>query len=295
MTSITDISAAGTVALGDLTVPRLGFGAMRLPGPRVWGPPADRDEAIRVVRRAIELGVRVIDSAWYYGLDVANEIIAAALRPYPEDLVLITKLGGARSVDGGWYNGLTPEGLRAGNERDRRVLGLDAVPVTHLRWMDGAPITFDEALEVMLDLQQAGKIVRIGLSNVTAAYLDAALQRTPIVSVSNHFGPDHQDDVSMLERCEAAGIAYLPFFPLGAGAVARRPGEGRPASDRPDALAAIAAKHGVTPAAASIAWLLHRSPVMLPIPGTGRVAHLEENVAAARIVLDADDMALLSA
>jgi pyridoxine 4-dehydrogenase len=289
-----DIFAAGTVALGDLTVPRLGFGAMRLPGPRVWGPPADRDEAIRVVRRAVELGVRAIDTAWYYGLDVANEIIAAAIRPYPEDLVLITKLGGARTADGGWYNGLTPDGLRAGNERDRRVLGLDAVPVTHLRWMDGAPITFDDALEVMLDLQRAGKIVRIGLSNVTAAQLDTALARTTIVSVSNQFGPDHREDAPMLERCAEAGIAYLPFFPLGAGSAARRPDEGRAVSDHAVALATIAAKHGVTPAAASIAWLLHRSPVMLPIPGTGRVAHLEENVAAAEIALDGDDMALLS-
>ncbi len=139
MTTIT-ADAAGTVRLGDLEVPRLGFGAMRLPGPGVWGPPADRDEAIRTVRRAVELGVRVIDSAWYYGLDVANEVIAAAIRPYPDDLVLITKLGGARTDDGTWVSGLTPDALRAGCERDLRVLGIDAVPVVHLRWMGSTDI-----------------------------------------------------------------------------------------------------------------------------------------------------------
>ena len=138
MTTQITADAAGTVRLGDLEVPRLGFGAMRLPGPGVWGPPTDRDEAIRTVQRAIELGVRVIDSAWYYGLDVANEVIAAAIRPYPEDLVLVTKLGGARADDGTWVSGLTPEGLRARCERDLRVLGIEAVPVVHLRWADRA-------------------------------------------------------------------------------------------------------------------------------------------------------------
>jgi aryl-alcohol dehydrogenase-like predicted oxidoreductase len=289
VTSAQSLAAtAGTVRLGDLTVPRLGFGAMRLPGPGVWGPPADRDEAIAVVRRAVELGVRVIDSAWYYGRDVANEIIAAAIRPYPQDLVLVTKLGGARTDDGGWVSGLTPEGLRAGCERDLRVLGVDAVPVVHLRWMDPSPITFSEALDVMLDLQRAGKIQRIGLSNVTPDQLDIALARTPVVSVSNHFGPTHQVDAPTLARCEAEGIAYLPFFPLAAGGVAR-------ADAAADAIGIVAAKHGVTPAQVALAWLLHRSPVVLPIPGTGRRSHLDENVAAAAIRLDEGDLASLAA
>ncbi len=281
-------SAAGTMRLGDLTVNRLGYGAMRLPGPGVWGPPADRDEAIRVVRRAVELGVQVIDTAWYYGLDVANEIIAAALRPYPDDLVLVTKLGGARTDDGRWVSAMTPEGLRAGCERDLRVLGVEAVPVVHLRWMDPAPIAFGEALDVMLDLQKAGKIQRIGLSSVSLPQLEEALGRTPIASVSNHFGPVNQVDTPTLERCAAEGIAYLPFFPLGGGAP-----PGGYAAEK--ALAAVAARHGVTAAQAAIAWLLHRSPVVLPIPGTGRVAHLEENVAAASITLDGDDLAELTA
>lgn len=288
MTTQITADAAGTVRLGDLKVPRLGFGAMRLPGPGVWGPPTDREEAIRTVRRAIELGVRVIDSAWYYGLDVANEVIAAAIRPYPDDLVLVTKLGGARTDDGTWVSGLTPDALRAGCERDLRVLGIDAVPVVHLRWMGSArptAITFDEALDVMLDLQAQGKIQRIGLSNVTAEQLSAALVKTPIASVSNHFGPAEQSDAETLEMCAAQQIAYLPFFPLGAGRAVTATG---------NALGAVAAKHNATPAQVAIAWLLGRSPAMLPIPGTSKVAHLEDNVAAAALRLDAADLAELT-
>lgn len=289
MTTQITAAAAGTVRLGDLEVPRLGFGAMRLPGPGVWGPPTDRDEAIRTVRRAIELGVRVIDSAWYYGLDVANEVIAAAIRPYPDDLVLITKLGGARTEDGTWVSGLTPDALRAGCERDLRVLGVDAVPVVHLRWMGTtdhpAAITFNEALDVMLDLQAQGKIQRIGLSNVTAEQLSAALVKTPIASVSNHFGPAEQSDAATLEMCAAQQIAYLPFFPLGGG---------RAVTATSNALGAVAAKHNATPAQVAIAWLLGRSPAMLPIPGTSKVAHLEDNVAAAGLRLDAADLAELT-
>ena len=303
MTTQITAEAAGTVRLGDLEVPRLGFGAMRLPGPGVWGPPTDRDEAIRTVRRAVELGVRVIDSAWYYGLDVANEVIAAAIRPYPDDLVLVTKLGGARAEDGTWFSGLTPEALRAGCERDLQVLGIEAVPVVHLRWMEragnsadaqrqprgagsSAAITFTEALDVMLDLQAQGKIQRIGLSNVTAEQVSAALARTPIVSVSNHFGPAEQSDAATLDLCAANGMAYLPFFPLGAGRAVTATG---------NALGAVAAKHDATPAQVAIAWLLARSPAMLPIPGTSKVAHIEDNVAAAALRLDPDDLAMLAA
>lgn len=286
MTSQTTAAAAGSVRLGDLTVARMGFGAMRLPGPGVWGPPADRDEAIAVVRRAVELGVQAIDTAWYYGLDVANEVIAAAIRPYPRDLVLITKLGGARTADGSWVQGLTPQGLREGNERDLRVLGLDAVPVTHLRWMDGAPISFEEALDVMVDLRKQGKIRHIGLSNVTSGQLDSALSRTEIASVSNHFGPTFQDDAPVLDRCAAMGIAYLPFFPLAGGRAVNQA--------EVNALSAVAAKHGATPAQVALAWMLHRSPAVLAIPGTSKVAHLEENVASAALVLDDDDLTALA-
>jgi pyridoxine 4-dehydrogenase len=274
----------GTIRIGDLTVPRMGFGAMRLPGPGVWGPPPDRDLAIRVVRRAVELGVRVIDTAWYYGMDVANEVIAAALRPYPDDLVLVTKLGGARGDDGSWFPALTPAELRAGNDRDRRVLGVDTVPVTHLRWMDTDRTSFAEALATMVAMRDEGRIARIGLSNVTPEQLDSALAVTDVVTVSNHFGPGYQVDTPMLTRCAGRGIAYLPYFPLGAG--------GTQGSHR--GLAAIAARHGVTEAQASIAWLLAKSPAILPIPGTGSVAHLEENVAAASLTLTPEDMAELA-
>jgi pyridoxine 4-dehydrogenase len=275
-------SAASTLRIGDLTVPRMGFGAMRLPGPGVWGPPSDLDEAIRVVRRVVELGVRVIDTAWYYGLDVANEIIAAAIRPYPEDLVLVTKLGGARATDGSWYPGVTPAALRAGNERDRRVLGLDSVPVTHLRWMDSNETTFAAALDAMIAMRKEGRIQRIGLSNVTLSQLETALAATEIVTVSNHYGQSNQADAAMLARCEAEGIAYLPYFPLGGGQGGSDAG-----------LGSVAAKHGVTPSQVAIAWLLAKSPAILPIPGTSKVTHLEENVAAASIELDDDDLALL--
>ncbi len=271
---------AGVVGIGDLSVPRMGFGAMRLPGPGVWGQPKDRDEAIRVVRRAVELGVRVIDTAWYYGDNVANEIIAEAIRPYPEDLVLVTKLGAGRRSDGSWFPAITPEGLRAGNEHDRRVLGLDSVPVTHLRWMDTDTTTFEEALDTMVAMQREGLIQRIGLSNVSLEQLDTALAVTRIVTVSNLFGQTNQGDAAMLARCEEDAIAYLPFFPLGGG-------KGM------ETLQEVATAYGATPAQIGIAWLLAKSPVMLPIPGTSSVAHLEENIAAADIVLDPADVARL--
>jgi pyridoxine 4-dehydrogenase len=282
---VPDAQAAGTVRLADRDVPRMGYGAMRLPGPGVWGPPRDRAEALAVLRRAVELGVRVIDTAWYYGMDVANELIAEALRPYPADLILVTKLGGARRDDGSWYAAVRDDELRAGCERDLRVLGLDSIPVAHLRWMEGEAaggVSFADALGTMLDLRAEGKIQRIGLSNVTLDQLEQALTVTEVATVSNQYGLGQRDDQPVLDRCTAAGIPYLPFFPLLAG--------GGTDDDR---LAAVAKRHGVSPAQAALAWLLARSPVMLPIPGTSRVAHLEENIAAAALRLADDDLALL--
>ncbi len=238
-----------------------------------------------MVRRAVELGVRAIDTAWYYGRDVANEVIAEAIRPYPDDLVLITKLGGNRTDDGGWFPGLHPDELRAGNERDRRVLGLDTIPVTHLRWMDQSDVTFAAALDAMIEMQSDRKIGHIGLSNVTDEQLAFALARTPIVSVSNQFGPTQQDDSLMVDLCTAHGIAYLPFFPLAGGRVGRHE----------SALDAVAAKHSVTASQLALAWLLHRSPAIITIPGTSKVAHLEENIAAAALTLDDEEIAMLVA
>jgi aryl-alcohol dehydrogenase-like predicted oxidoreductase len=273
-----DARTAGTIRLADHDVPRLGYGAMRLPGPGVWGPPADREEALAVLRRAVELGIRVIDTAWYYGPDVANELIAAALRPYPEDLVLVTKLGGARDANGSWITSVDDAGLRAGCERDLKTLGLDAVPVVHLRWsggpeVDGVP--FADALGTLIALRTEGKIQRIGLSNVTVDLLAEALAVTELATVSNQYGPTQRDDQPVLDRCTEAGIAYLPFFPLAVGRVA---GD--------DRLATVAARYEVSPAQVAVAWLL-------PIPGTGRVSHLDENVKAAGLPLTDEDLAVL--
>jgi aryl-alcohol dehydrogenase-like predicted oxidoreductase len=284
---MSDAGAAGTIRIADQTVPRLGYGAMRLPGRGVWGPPADREQALAVLRRAVELGIRVIDTAWYYGLDVANELIAAALRPYPEDLVLVTKLGANRGDDGSWQPAVDEKSLRAGNERDLRVLGVDAVPVTHLRWSgDGAAggVTFAEALGTFMDLRTEGRIQHIGLSNVTLAQLDQALELTEIASVSNQYGPTAREDQPVLDRCAERGLPYLPFFPFAAG---------RATSD--GGLTSVASRHGATAAQVAMAWLLRRSPVLLPIPGTGQVTHLEENVAAVTLELTSEDLAELDA
>jgi pyridoxine 4-dehydrogenase len=284
------IHNAGTVALGDLTVPRFGYGTMRLTGPHIFGPPADRDEAVRVLRRAVESGVRVIDTAWYYGPDVANEILAEALSPYDDDLVIVTKLGGARTADGGWHSFIAPDQLREGVEHDLRQLGLDSVPVTHLRWIDNPDVSFDEALDGILALVADGKIQRIGLSNITESHLDTALAKTPVVSVSNAYSVLNRDDDALVERCEREGIAYLPFFPLGASPTA----SGAGVADL-DTVMSVAGKNGASATQVALAWLLQRSPVMLPIPGTSSVAHLDENLGAADLTLSADDLAALDA
>jgi pyridoxine 4-dehydrogenase len=279
---------AGSIDLAGRRVPRLGFGTMRLTGPRIFGPPADRDEAVRVVRRAVELGVRVVDTAWYYGPHVASPIVADALRPYPDDLVIVSKLGGARRDDGSWYSALTDRELREGCEHDLRELRLEQVPVTHLRWMEGSGVAFEDALATMLALKQEGKIGAIGLSNVDAAQLDLALASTPIATVSNAYSVLDRTSDPLVERCVQEGIAFLPFFPLGASPV--RSGAG---VVRSSAVTSVAERHGVAPIQVALAWLLQRSPVMVPIPGTSRVAHLEENLGAGTLRLDDDDLAAL--
>jgi pyridoxine 4-dehydrogenase len=285
---VVSIDAAGTIGLGDLTVPRFGYGTMRLTGPHIFGPPADRDEAVRVLRRAVDDGVRVIDTAWYYGPDVANEILAEALSPYPEDLVIVTKLGGARTSDGGWHSFITPEQLREGVEHDLRQLGLDSVPVTHLRWMENGDVGFTEALDGILALVAEGKIQRIGLSNIDEPQLDAALAKTAVASVSNEYSVISRDVDSLVERCAREGIAFLPFFPLGASP--RTSGAG--VSDSA-AVTDVAERLGASAAQVALSWLLHRSPALLPIPGTSSVAHLEDNLAAVDLTLTAEDMAAL--
>jgi pyridoxine 4-dehydrogenase len=277
------IEAAGTIAIGDLTVPRFGYGTMRLTGPGIWGPPTDHDEAVRVLRRAVELGVRVIDSAWYYGPEAAHRLVREALSPYPDDLVLVTKLGGARREDKSWYSALSPALLREGCERDLALLGLESIPVTHLRWMDGESETsFDDSVATMIELQQEGKIERIGLSNVTLEQLEAAMAEVEIVTVSNLYSVGQRADDPVLQRCTDAGVAYLPFFPLAMGKVGRE-----------SVVAAVAERLDTTASVVALAWLLQRSPVMLPIPGTSKVGHLEENLSAVDLVLSAQDLAEL--
>jgi pyridoxine 4-dehydrogenase len=283
-----------TIRLGDLEVCRLGFGAMRLPGKDVWGEPEDPARARAVVKRVVELGMNFIDSSWYYGPHVANRIIKEALHPYPKDLVIASKLGGRRTPDKGWAAFSKPEELREGCEHDLSELGRDVLDVVHFRYI-GAPgtVPFMESLDAMIDLKKQGKIRHLALSNVNAKQLAQALAKTPIVAVQNMFNvgggsselarmthAEVEGPEEVLAACEAKGIAYLPFFPLAVGAL----GKPQPA------LAAAAEKHRATPAQIAIAWLLARSPVMLPIPGTSSPEHLEENWNARTIELTKDEV-----
>jgi aryl-alcohol dehydrogenase-like predicted oxidoreductase len=285
-----------TLRLGDLEVQRLGFGAMRLPGKDVWGEPDDPDRARKVLRRAVDLGINFIDTAWYYGPLVANRLVFEALHPYPRDLVIATKLGGKRLPDKSWAPALRPEELRRGAEEDLRTLHLERLDVVHLRFIGGSGVPLLESLDALLAMQAEGKIRHLALSNVDTRQLEAILARTPIVAVQNMFSvagapawlPRHsaaevEPPEAVLDVCAARGIAYLPFFPLAAGNV----GEQKPA------LSAIAARRGVSPSQIALAWLLARSPVILPIPGTGSLAHLEENWASRRIALSPDEMAAI--
>ena len=289
--------APASIRLGDLDVPRLGFGAMQLPGPGVWGEPTDLARARAVLRRVVELGIGLIDTSWYYGPLVANRLIAETLRPYPRGLLLATKLGGRRTPDKGWAPALRPEELKKGCEEDLSTLRLSRLEVVHLRWIDGAGVPFREALDAMIALKGEGKIRHLALSNVTPAQFDDALARTPIVAVQNLYNAAAGEQrlagfpfaqvagqEAMVDRCAKSGIAFIPFFPLAIPGVTRDD----------TALAAVAARHRTTESQIALAWLLRRSPTMLPIPGTGSVAHLEENWAARSISLSDEDFASIS-
>ena len=287
----------GTIRLGDLEVQRIGYGAMRLPGKDVWGDPDDPARARNVLRRAVELGINFIDTAWYYGPLVANRLIAEALHPYPRDLVIATKLGGKRLPDKGWAPALRPEELRQGAEEDLRTLRLERLDVVHLRHMPGAGVPLVESLDALLAMQAEGKIRHLALSNVNARELEQALARTPIVAVQNlfsvsggggaiakHTHSEVDDPERVLDLCTQKNIAFIPFFPLAMGNVAQ---------NRP-VLGAIADQHRAAPAQIALAWLLARSPVMLPIPGTSSVEHLEQNWDARRIALSPAEVAAIA-
>src|SRR5581483_3561247 len=247
-----------TIDLISKTVPRIGYGTMRLPGKNVMGPPRDHATAIRVLQRAYDLGVRVIDTAWYYGPDIANELIREALHPYPDDLIIVTKLGGKLDERGNWLPSNTPEELRKGMEHDLRLLRVDSIPIVHLRWMGGGlEDNFRDAFETMLHMKQEGLLQHIGLSNVDETHLDYALERTKVATVSNLFSLDDRHDDLMVDRCAREGIAYLPFFPLAVGRVREN-----------TVLMRWASELNITPTQVALAWLFHRSPTILAIPGT---------------------------
>ncbi|MGB3356701.1 MAG: aldo/keto reductase [Mycobacterium sp.] len=269
---------------GDLTVNRLGFGAMRLTGQGVWGPPADPDECTRVLRRAAELGVDFIDTADSYGPFVSEELIRQALHPY-DGIVIATKAGLLRTGPDQWPPLGYPAYLRQQCEMSLRRLGVDTIDLFQLHRID-TKFPAEDQIGELVALQQEGKIRHIGLSEVSAEQLTAARAVTPIASVQNMYNLTSRDAETVLDACETDGIAFIPWFPLAAGPLA--------AADGP--LQRIAADHAASPSQLALAWLLQRSPVMVPIPGTSKVAHLEENVAAAQIELtDAEFETLSSA
>jgi pyridoxine 4-dehydrogenase len=266
---------------------------MQLPGPRVFGPPRDREGALAVLRRAVELGVNHIDTAQYYGPDVANELIHEALHPYPDDLVLVSKVGAARDPDGGWLPAQRPEQLREGVEENLRSLAVERVDVVNLRLIGeeegerGPAVPFEEQLAIMVELREEGKIGGIGLSNVTLELLRAGLAHTQIACVQNQMSLLQRDAQPLLELCRDAGIPFVPFFPLGSAF------PGIPKVTEQPAVRKVADRLGATPAQVGLAWLLMRSPNVLLIPGTSSLAHLEENLAASRVELDARALAHL--
>lgn len=290
-------AAAGTFALGDLTVNRLGFGAMRLGG-MPWDPaPRPREDAIAVLRRAIELGVNHIDTAAFYftPLRSSNELIATALQPYGDDLVIATKVGPSRGRDNEFEPYARPEQLRAQVEENIRQLGREAMDVVYLRWGSGLGKddgSLADHLGALVELKQAGLLRHIGVSNVSADQLTEALSITPIVSVQNRYGLTDREDDDVLALTAAHGVAFVPFFAIGTAVPGGHPA-GLVDTTGEDTIAAVAAAHDATPSQIRLAWTLHRGSHVLAIPGTGSPAHLEENVAAAGIALSADQLALL--
>jgi aryl-alcohol dehydrogenase-like predicted oxidoreductase len=279
------VAAGGTFEIGgDMPVRRLGYGAMQITGPGIWGEPRDRDECVRVLRRAVEMGVTLIDTADSYGPFVSEDLIAEALYPYPDDLVIATKGGLTRPGPGEWLPVGRPEYLRQCVEMSLRRLKLERIDLYQLHRID-PQVPVEEQLGLLKDMRDEGKIRHIGLSEVSVAELAAAREQVEIASVQNLYNLTHRKSQDVLEVCAGEGIAFIPWFPLATGKLAEPGGT----------LAAAAERHGATPAQLALAWLLHRSPVMLPIPGTSKVAHLEDNNAAAGISLTADEVTELDA
>ena len=274
---------AGTVMLGDLTISRMAFGTMQLPGPGVWGPPHDPEEARRVLRRAVELGVNYLDTSAYYGPLVSDALIVEALYPYPAGLVIGTKVGAWRGLDKSWFPQLRPEQLKIAVEDNLDRLRLKQLALVHLRYLGGSDVPFEDSLGAMIELQQEGKIRHIGLSSVTLEQIATARKSVPIASVQNLYNLGDRRDQDILEYCSRENIPFMPFFPLAMGKLGSDVGP----------LAEISRRHRATPAQIALAWLLARSPQMVLIPGTSSVAHLEENIASSSVRLDAEEERML--
>jgi pyridoxine 4-dehydrogenase len=284
---MTDISRAGCFALGDRSVKRMGYGAMQLAGPGVFGPPKDRHAAVAVLRAAIASGVNHIDTSDYYGPQVTNQIIREALHPYPDDLVIVTKLGAKRGADGSWNPAFSAEALTSAVHDNLRNLQLDALDVANLRLMFAihgpAEGPIEEPLSVLLNLQRQGLIRHIGLSNVTKKQVQDGRALAKIACVQNQYNLAHRHDDALIDELAAAGIPYVPFFPLGGFTPLQS-----------TALSDVANKLGVTPMQAALAWLLQRAPNILLIPGTASLGHLRENLAAANLKLPDDAVEVLN-
>ena len=285
---MTDISKAGTYKLGDRTVKRLGYGAMQLAGPGVFGPPKDRDAALAVLREAIASGVDHIDTSDFYGPHVTNQIIREALHPYPANLTIVTKVSARRGADASWLPAMSPKELTEAVHDNLRNLGLDVIEVVNLRSMHGihgpAEGSLEPQLNTLAELQRQGLIRHIGMSNVTSTQIAQGRSITDIVCVQNQYNIAHRDDDALIDELAAAGIAYVPFFPLGGFTPLQS-----------DTLANVARKLGATPMQVALAWLLQRSPNILLIPGTSSLAHLRENLAVRDLVLPSEAVKALDA
>jgi aryl-alcohol dehydrogenase-like predicted oxidoreductase len=271
-------SQSGTYKLGHRSVRRVGYGAMQLAGPGVFGPPKNHDAALAVLREAIAGGVNHIDTSDYYGPHVTNHLIREALAPYPDDLVIVTKFGARRGTDGSWLPAFSPEELKQAVHDNLRNLGLESIEVVNLRAMfsphGAAEGSIEAPLTVLAELQQKGLVRHIGLSNVTPTQVAQGRAIVPIVCVQNHYNLAHRTDEALIDDLARDGIAYVPFFPLGGFTPLQS-----------STLSGVAGRLKVTPMAVALAWLLHRSPNILLIPGTSSVAHLRENLAAAQLPL----------
>lgn len=282
-TDATAVEASGTFTIGDLEVHRLGFGAMRITGRGIWGEPDDPGEARRLLRRVVDLGVDLIDTADAYGPAISERLIREALHPYPDGLVIATKGGSIRFGPEGWGADGRPEHLREACEGSLRRLHLDRIDLYQLHTVD-PHVPLEESVGALKDLQEEGKIRHLGLSNVDLDELDRSLEIADVASVQNRYSLEDRGSEDVLRRCAERGIGFIPWFPLAAG---RLTGDRRPLTE-------VARAHRATPAQIALAWLLARSSVMLPIPGTSKVEHLEENVAAATIQLADEEIELLS-